>query len=223
MAASQAILRVFGNIPWIFPQSVYLCNPFLEIPSTELRYLNGLTVKNLKEFQIPYVGLKIGVHRFEYQIDGQFFKHFEESIISDCNVNVKVEFEKEETLFTLKFFIDGAVRVGCDVCLEAFDKEIFGDFQCLVKFSDELAKGNNDDDEIIYILRDAPFIDISQLIYEYIVLSLPMQIVGCKEPGTDPRCNQEVIKRLKKVEGPKEDGEVDPRWSDLSKLKFDKN
>ena len=198
MAASQAILRVFGNIPWIFPQSVYLCNPFLEIPSTELRYLNGLTVKNLKEFQIPYVGLKIGVHRFEYQIDGQFFKHFEESIISDCNVNVKVEFEKEETLFTLKFFIDGAVRVGCDVCLEAFDKEIFGDFQCLVKFSDELAKGNNDDDEIIYILRDAPFIDISQLIYEYIVLSLPMQIVGCKEPGTDPRCNQEVIKRLKR-------------------------
>ena len=136
---------------------------------------------------------------------------------------MKVEFEKEETLFTLKFFIDGAVRVGCDVCLEAFDKEIFGDFQCLVKFSDELAKGNNDDDEIIYILRDAPFIDISQLIYEYIVLSLPMQIVGCKEPGTDPRCNQEVIKRLKKVEGPKEDGEVDPRWSDLSKLKFDKN
>ena len=180
-------------------------------------------MKNLKEFQIPYVGLKIGVHQFEYQIDGQFFKHFEESIISDCNVNVKVEFEKEETLFTLKFFIDGAVRVGCDVCLEAFDKEIFGDFQCLVKFSDELAKGNNDDDEIIYILRDAPFIDISQLIYEYIVLSLPIQIVGCKEPGTDPRCNQEVIKRLKKVEGPKEDGEVDPRWSDLSKLKFDKN
>jgi len=202
---------------------VYLCNPFLRNALNGIAGLNGLTVKNLKEFQIPYVGLKIGVHQFEYQIDSQFFKHFEESLISDCKVNVKVEFEKEETLFTLNFYIDGSVRVACDVCLEAFDKEIFGDFQCLVKFSDELAKGNNDDDEIIYISRDAPFIDIGHLIYEYIILSLPMQIVGCKEPGTDPRCNQEVIRRLKKTDGPKETDEVDPRWSDLNKLKFDKN
>lgn len=202
---------------------MYLCNPFLEMPSTELRDLNGLKVKNLKEFQIPYVGLRIGLHQFEYQIDGQFFKHFEESLISDCKVNVKVEFEKKETLFILNFFIDGTVGVACDTCLEPFDKEIFGDFQCLVKFSEELAKGNNDDDEIIYITRDAPFIDISHLIYEYIILCLPMQLLGCKEPGTDPRCNQEVIKRLKKTGEHKEKEELDPRWSDLNKLKFDKN
>jgi uncharacterized protein len=180
-------------------------------------------VKKLQEFQIPYVGLKIGMHQFEYQIDSQFFKHFEESLIADCKVNVKVDFEKKETLFILNFFIDGTVNVGCDTCLEPFDKEIFGDFQCLVKFSEELAKGNNDDDEIIYISRDAPFIDISHLIYEYIVLCLPMHLVGCKEPGTDPRCNQEVIKRLLKTDEHKEPDEVDPRWEELNKLKFDKN
>jgi uncharacterized metal-binding protein YceD (DUF177 family) len=118
------------------------------MPSEELRDLNGLAVKNLKEFQIPYVGMKLGIHQFEYQIDGQFFKHFEESLISDCKVNVKVEFEKKETLFILNFFIDGAVGVACDTCLEPFDKEIFGDYQCLVKFSEELAKGNNDDDRL---------------------------------------------------------------------------
>jgi uncharacterized metal-binding protein YceD (DUF177 family) len=195
----------------------------LEIPSRDLWELNGFAVKNLKEFQIPYVGLKIGVHHLDYQIDSQFFKHFEESLISDCKVNVKVEFEKEEMLFTLRFFIDGTVGVACDTCLEPFDKEIFGDFQCLVKFSDELAKGNNDDDEIIYIGRDSSYIDISHLIYEYIILCLPMQILGCKEPGTDPRCNQEVIKRLKKAEEPQKNDEVDPRWQELNKLKFDKN
>ena len=201
---------------------MYLCNPFLEIPSL-VEGLNGLTVKNLKEFQIPYVGLKIGTHRFEYQIDSQFFKHFEESLISDCKVNVRVEFEKGETLFTLNFFIDGSVNVACDTCLEPFDKEIFGDFQCLVKYSEELSKGNNDDDEIIYISREAPYIDISHLIYEYIILSLPMHIVGCKEPGKDPRCNQEVIKRLMKKDEPKGSDELDPRWAELNKLKFDKN
>jgi uncharacterized metal-binding protein YceD (DUF177 family) len=179
-------------------------------------------VKNLREFQIPYVGLKIGVHQFDYQIDGKFFKHFEDSPISDCNVNVRVEFEKAETLFTLMFFIDGTVRAACDTCLEPFDKEIFGDFKCLVKYSDELSKGSNDDDEIIFISRDESHIDISQLIYEYICLCLPMQLLGCKVPGEDPRCNQEVIKRLKRDER-KESGEPDPRWDQLNKLKFDKN
>lgn len=184
--------------------------------------LNGFTVKNLKEFQIPHVGLKIGVHQFEYRIDHQFFRHFEESLLSDCMVNVRVELEKGETLFALKFFIDGTVSVACDICLEPFNKEIFGDFQCLVKFSEELSKGANDDDEIIYLSRETPYLDISHLIYEYIVLCLPMHLVGCKDPGNDPRCNQEVIKRLLKKEGLKEPGEVDPRWAELNKLKFDK-
>jgi len=178
-------------------------------------------VKNLREFQIPYVGLKIGVHQFEYQIDGKFFKHFEDSPISDCQVNVRLEFDKSETLITLLFFIDGTVSAACDTCLEPFDKEIFGDFKCLVKYSDELSKGTNDDDEIIFISRDESHIDVSQLIYEYICLCLPMQLQGCKEPGNDPRCNQEVIKRLKKDDSKSE--EVDPRWEQLNKLKFDKN
>ena len=180
-------------------------------------------MKNLREFQIPYVGLKLGMHHFDYQIDGEFFSHFEGSPISDCKVNVKLEFEKDETLFTLKFFLDGTVKVACDTCLEPFDKEIFGDYECMAKYSEELAKGNNDDDELIYISREDPFIDVSHLIYEYIVLCLPMHIVGCKEPGTDPRCNQEVIKHLLGKDGPKKDNdEIDPRWESLNKLKFDK-
>jgi uncharacterized metal-binding protein YceD (DUF177 family) len=192
------------------------------VPENGMGDLNVSAVKNLREYQIPYVGLRIGVHHFEYQIDSRFFKHFEDSPISDCDVKVRLEFEKGETLFTLSFFIDGTVNVACDTCLEAFDKEIFGDFKCLVKYSDELSKGTNDDDEIIYIARDESHIDIAQLIYEYICLCLPMQLQGCKEPGTDPRCNPEVIKRLKKDIG-KDPDEVDPRWAELNKLKFDKN
>lgn len=180
-------------------------------------------MKHLKEFQIPYIGLKIGVHQLEYQIDHQFFKHFDDSPVSDCKVRVKLEFEKKETLFILKFFIDGTVNVACDRCLEPFDKEIFGDYECLVKYSEELAKGSNDDDEIIYISREEPFIDVSHLIYDYINLCLPMQLIGCKEPGKDPKCNQEVLSRLIIKNEDKEAGITDPRWEQLGKLKFDKN
>ena len=64
-------------------------------------------MKALREYQIPYVGLKIGIHEFNYQIDGKFFEAFEGSLISDCQVHVKLELEKKETLFILNFFIDG--------------------------------------------------------------------------------------------------------------------
>lgn len=180
-------------------------------------------MKNLREFSIPYVGLKLGVHKFEFDIDKNFFSHFEDSPISDCKAKVKLDFEKEETFFTLKFFIDGIVNVPCDRCLEAFDKEIFGDFQCLVKFSDELAEGENDNDELIYIKREDSHIDVAQLIYEYLILCLPIQNFGCKDPGKDPRCNQTVLAHLANVGETKESEEPDPRWLELTKLKFNKN
>ena len=34
-------------------------------------------MKAMKEFIIPFVGLKLGKHHFEYKIEQPFFDHFE--------------------------------------------------------------------------------------------------------------------------------------------------
>ena len=34
-------------------------------------------MKQLKEYTIQFVGLKIGRHQFEYHIKDEFFKHFD--------------------------------------------------------------------------------------------------------------------------------------------------
>ena len=175
-------------------------------------------MKGLREYEIPFVGLKIGVHTFNYEINGKFFSHFEDSPISECDVNVRLEFDKKETLFILNFFIDGEVAVECDRCLAPFRKEIFGDFVCYVKFTDNPDEIPSDD-EILYISRDESHIDVSQLIYEYINICLPIQRIGCKEPGKDPKCNLEVLKFL--LEQPKpevKEEKPDPRWDALKKL-----
>lgn len=175
-------------------------------------------MKALREYQIPYVGLKIGIHEFNYQIDRKFFEAFEGSLISDCHVNVKLELEKKETLFILNFFIDGTVNVVCDRCTENFDKKIFGDYQCIVKFKDARADVVNDDDELILISREDNFIETADLIYDYINLSLPMQLIHPdKEDGT-PSCNPEVLKYLTASEGTTSE-EEDPRWAALKKFK----
>jgi len=177
-------------------------------------------VKGLREFEIPFVGLKVGVHHFNYEIDNTFFAHFSDSLIQECKVSVRVEFEKKETFFVLKFFVDGQVKVECDRCLYPFDKNIFGDYTCYVKFA-ENPEAMVDEDEVLYISREETILDISQLVYEYINLCLPMQLLGCKNPGKEPQCNQEILTRLDNNTKTNEE-EPDPRWEALKKIK-DKN
>lgn len=176
-------------------------------------------MKGLREFEIPYVGLKVGIHKFEYDIDGKFFKHFEESLIKECKAHVTLEFEKKETFFILRFFVDGTVNVECDRCLEPFDKSIFGDFTTYVKFSED--PNASSDDEVLYIPRDQSVIDVSQLVYEYINLCLPMQLVHPKKENGEEGCNPEVVKYLKgdKKAKSEKNEEPDPRWAALKNIK----
>lgn len=174
-------------------------------------------VKGLREFEIPYVGLKIGIHTFNYEIDTNFFKHFKESLIQDCDVKVRLEFEKKETFFILNFFVDGFVNVECDRCLSPFNKVIFGDFTCYIKFAEDPEKMGEEPD-VIYIGREESVIDVSQLVYEYINLCLPIQKMGCENPGKEPQCNLETLKFL--LNGNEnESNESDPRWEVLKNLK----
>ncbi|HEY0262314.1 MAG TPA: DUF177 domain-containing protein [Chitinophagales bacterium] len=179
-------------------------------------------VKVLREYQIPYVGLKIGNHTFHYEVDDKFFKAFEGSLIEKCDVKVRIELEKKETLFILNFFIDGSVNVICDRCSESFDKEIFGDFQCLVKYRGERDENlPEDEDEILFINREDSFIDVSELIYDYINLCLPMQLIHADNTDGTSGCNPEVLKYLQGQETKSETQENDPRWLALKNFKSD--
>lgn len=173
-------------------------------------------MKGLREFEIPYVGLKPGVHKFDYQIDADFFSHFKDSPIKECNVKVGVEFDKKETFFIINFFIDGVVKAECDRCLTGFDKEIFGDYTCYVKFTED-PKAVNEEPDVLFISREQTVIDLSQLVYEYVNLCLPIQKMGCENPGKEPQCNTEVLKHLTHEKSKDED--TDPRWAALKKLK----
>ena len=90
------------------------------------------------------------LYQFNYLIDGTFLKHFEDSNIEKCNVEVKLDFNKKETFFLLNFYIDGTIVVPCDRCAEDFNQEIFGDYEVLVKFGSE-DNNNPDDEDVVYI------------------------------------------------------------------------
>lgn len=178
-------------------------------------------MKSLKEFTIPFVGLKVDKHYFEYEIKQAFFEHFEYEDFNNVNVKVDLVFEKKTTLLELQFKISGWVNVNCDLTNEPYNQSIENKFDLVVKFGDEY---NDEDIDILIVPHGTYEINIQQYIYELIILAVPVKRV---HPGVeDGTLDSEILEKLEelspglKEEKQKED--IDPRWNTLKKLLTDK-
>lgn len=170
----------------------------------------------LKEFIIPFVGLKIGKHTFEFHINESFFDAFEYNNIEKGELDIIFEFEKRENLFTLHFTISGEIEDLCDKCGGLLKVEIFSQNRLFVKFGDELAE---ESEEMIVIPENSYELDISSFIYEFAVLSVPLKKIHEDEAD----CNQETLKKLEDYFGTDEEdsdneSDIDPRWAALKNL-----
>ena len=181
-------------------------------------------MKDLKEFTIPFVGLKLGKHQFNFELKKAFFEHFEYDEFNDAAINLDVLLEKMSTLmeFTLNF--NGTVNVACDITNEPFDQEISGSYKFVVKFGEEYSDENED---LLILPHGSYQVNIQQYVYESIVLAMPSRRI---HPGIkDGTLKSDILDKLEELR-PKavneqetpEDNNTDPRWDSLKKLLTDK-
>jgi uncharacterized metal-binding protein YceD (DUF177 family) len=180
-------------------------------------------MKQLNEFLIPFIGLKLGKHTFEYQINNTFFEQFDYNEFENSNINVKAVLEKKANFMELSLKHKGTIFVPCDTTAEMFDMPIIGKIKIVVQFGEEF---NNENEELLILPYGEFQIDISQFVYEMIVLSVPLRRV---HPGIkDGTLQSEVLVKLeelkvKKIKEKKEISEnIDPRWDKLKQLLTDK-
>ncbi|MCF7559522.1 DUF177 domain-containing protein [Sabulilitoribacter multivorans] len=179
-------------------------------------------MKPLKEFTIPFVGLKVGKHHFEYKIKQAFFEHFEYEDFNDVDINIDVAFEKKTTLLELHFKIFGWVNVNCDLTNEPYNQTVENEFDLVVKFGDEF---NDEYEDILIIPHGTYEINIQQYIYELTILGVPIKRV---HPGVeDGTLDSDILKKLEELspklkENKEQEEEIDPRWNTLKKLLTDK-
>lgn len=168
----------------------------------------------LHKYDIPFVGLKLGEHRFAYTIKEDFFENFEASPIQKSNVIIDLDFNKKSNFFQLKFYVEGTVFTACDRCAENFDLAIEGDYDIVVKFNDALVETNEFEEDIMYISYNDTHVNVAKLIYEFIVLSIPIQKIHPDDAEGNPGCEM----NWKQAEDTDEES-MDPRWEALKKLK----
>ena len=200
-------------------------------------------MNNEKDFLIPFVGLKLGKHHYDFHIEKDFIETFGYDDFEKIKVDVKLELEKKATHLELLFSHDGYVTVPCDITNEIFDLPISGKLKLIVKFGEEF----NDENEELLILPFADFqVDVKQYIYELVILSIPVKrihpdqiIDGEDEYDTDDLDFlddedldifdsideddfEDEVEESDDNESLEKNNTIDPRWEKLKQLLTDK-
>lgn len=178
---------------------------------------NYRSLKSLKTYSIPFTGLKLGKHQFDFEITDAFFKEFEYSLVKKGRLDCRVELERQETMLILNFNISGTIDLACDRCLAEYPQQVNITEQQIAKFSDDEVI---DDEDIITLTKNDYEIDLAGLIYEYINVARPFVTV-CSQEGKTQYCDTEMLDRINKLSGNEEQNveEADPRWDALKKIK----
>ncbi len=174
-----------------------------------------------REFEIAFVGLKPGVHEYNYSIDDKFFEPFQQQDFRNCKASVKLSLDKKNGFMQLRFEIGGTLEVICDRCNNTLPLELWDDFNITVKMVEgpELMNEQEDDPDMYYIAQGESHIDVANWIYEFINLSIPMQKTCGFEEMDGPYCNKNAMDVLKKMEPEENEEKTNPIWKGLEKFK----
>jgi uncharacterized protein len=174
------------------------------------------------QYIVQFGGLSVGLHDFEFEVNDKFFKSIENSDIERASVQVKATLTKQNNLLNMQFNISGTVGIECDRCIKSFDLPIESEEELVIKF------GNPDDsnDEILVIAEGETQFELSQYIYEYIILAIPARRVPCELDKDEFECDKETLDKLNSLisDASEEEKLNTPMWEQLNKIKkFNKN
>ena len=138
-----------------------------------------------EDFIIPLNGLTAGKNEFFVHAGKEFFDSFENDEIFDADLQVRILVEKSGRYIGVDCDVEGEVTVECDRCLDMVDMPIETHISLSVKFGDEEAseRVQEGEREVVFVKEDDAVLDMSQIIYDYACLALPMQrthdVGGC--------------------------------------------
>ena len=133
----------------------------------------------MDSFIIPLNGWAAGERKFRFHADTEFFQKFDNTEILDADVNVEIRVTKEGMQkVEAVLHLQGTVTVPCNRCLEPVVIPVEANP------SEVLAPGEEEVDW-----------DLSQAVYDYVCLSLPLQRVH-----PEGECNPDTVRFLSRKE-----------------------
>ena len=146
-----------------------------------------------ENFIIPLSGLATGRNEFSWHVGKEFFEGFENTEVLDAELSISVSVEKSGQYLGVDDLIEGEVTVECDRCLDDLVLPVDVEVLLSVKFGDEESADTPEegDRELVFVPEDDAELDLGQIIYDYVCVSLPMQ-----RHHEDGDCNPDAVSHL---------------------------
>ena len=140
----------------------------------------------MNPFIIPLNDWAAGERNFLSHADLEFFQKFGNTEILDADVNVQIRvLKKSAQKVEADLHLSGTVTVPCDRCLEPLEISV------------DAAPSE------VFTPGEDPDWDLSQAVYDYVCLSLPMQKVH-----PEGQCNPDTVRFLSHEEREDEEAEA---------------
>ena len=182
-------------------------------------------MKNSRVFEIAWQGLKLGEHELIFDLDDKFLMwKYPETEYKQLNVQIKVTFDKQVNFFMFHFNIDGSLVVPCDRCGEEFELSLWDEFDLLVKLNDVEDEDQIEEEaDVVFISRSETVLDISDWLYEFLMLSIPLQKIHPQDAKGNDTCNPGVLAFLKQSAEALEQENKNTIWKGLDSIKIEDN
>jgi uncharacterized protein len=174
-------------------------------------------LKHNQKYIIPFKGLNDGNHIFSFKLDRHFFDLYEVKEINNVELNAEIQLVKKINYLELEFCITGYIEVICDVCLDFYAQKIESSGKLYIRFGEESAELS---DELIAIPFNQTEIEISQYLFDFSMLGIPVRKQHTPEINGENGCDPEMIRILRSIEMKEENRKYDPRWNNLKKIKY---
>ncbi len=192
-------------------------------------YSYFIFMENISTPIISIQHLKNQIYEYKYQVSKDFLANFPYSDMENVQLDTTIILEKSETLLRVKLHIEGNVTLLCDRSLDEFEYPISLDENMLYQFSE---KTEWVEDNLMLLGYDTVEIDLSQLIYELVQVSVPLKKLHPRfendvyEENADGEIliysfstdgiidDPETFSKNANIEGE----EIDNRWADLKKI-----
>ncbi len=183
------------------------------------------------EFELTLKSLPLGIHKYEFHLDKQFFVNMESVDIRDADLKVDLTLNHKGDLYDMNFKVSGEVVLLCDRCLDEMQYPIDADYHVVVKYGEDY---DDETDELLVIPESDNTLNVAYMVYDTASLAVPIKHVHPKG-----ECNKAMSAALKKhrarIAGEDSDlddflddiedsisdetEDLDPRWDALRKLK----
>lgn len=159
---------------------------------------------------IDITSLSTGIHHLELAPTADQV-NLDPSTFNDIQVDVVLQYHRDRIL--VKLYATATAELTCDRTLQPYEQDIEGEYNVLFGPPSMVGQEGEEFEEVRPLSPSDREIDITDIVRDTLLLAIPQRQIA---PGAE---DEPITREFAPPDEEADEETIDPRWSDLEKLK----